>query len=93
MIIFKLDFLPVYYQACKGDSPLLSGLKTLGLASVALSAIVGGIIVEKSQRYSPPLWFGWCIMIVGTALLTTVNENTWSMTVIGFTVLAGCGIG
>ena len=87
------DFIPIYYQACKGSSPLVSGLQTLGLACIAPSAIVGGIIVTASQKYRPPIWCGWCLCILGTALLSTVRYNTAASVTVGYSVLLGCGIG
>ncbi|KAH9920285.1 MFS general substrate transporter [Fomitopsis serialis] len=86
-------FIPIYYQACKGSSPLLSGVQTLGLAAIAPAAIVGGVMVGISQKYRPPLWAGWCLTIIGFGLLTTITANDPSARTIGFSVIAGSGIG
>ena len=87
------DFVPIYYQACKGSSPLFSGVQTLGLAANVVAAIAGGITVGITQKYRPPLWLGWCLIIVGSALLTTVGADTKTGTCVGYTVILGVGIG
>ncbi|GJJ10742.1 hypothetical protein Clacol_004969 [Clathrus columnatus] len=86
-------FIPVYYQACKGASPILSGVETLGFAVIAPAAIVGGILVNVSQKYRPWLWVGWCLMIIGSALMTTVKATTPTGHVVGLTAIVGFGIG
>ncbi|GJJ10843.1 hypothetical protein Clacol_005071 [Clathrus columnatus] len=86
-------FIPVYYQACKGASPILSGVETLGFAVIAPSAVVGGIIVKKAQKYRPCLWIGWSLMVIGSGLMTTVKATTPTGHVIGLTVITGFGLG
>ena len=90
---FVLDFIPIYYQACKGATPLTSGVQTLGLAAIAPAAVVGGAVVGISQKYRPPLWAGWCFTMVGFGLLTTITVDDSSARMIGFRIIAGCGIG
>ncbi|KAF8996786.1 MFS general substrate transporter [Cyathus striatus] len=86
-------FIPVYYQACKGSSPLKSGVETLGLAIVAPASVIAGISVVVSQKYRPGLWFGWVLAIVGCALMSTVEADTSTGRVVGYTVIVGIGVG
>lgn len=87
------DFVPIYWQACKGSSPLLSGVQTLGLAANVPAAILGGILVGITQKYRPPLWAGWCLIIIGSSLLTTVSADARARIYVGYTVVLSVGIG
>lgn len=75
---------------------MTSGILTLGLASIAPSAVLSGISVKVLKYYRPQIWIGWCLMIIGIPLFTTIDSNTSSGKVVGFIVIygvgAGCGI-
>ncbi|KAF8986394.1 MFS general substrate transporter [Cyathus striatus] len=86
-------FIPIYYQACKGSSPLKSGVETLGLAIIAPASIIAGINVVASQKYRPGLWLGWTLATVGASLMTTVHANTSTGRVVGYTIIVGVGAG
>lgn len=87
------DFIPIYYQGCKDSSPLTSGVQMLGFASISPASIVAGVTVVATQKYRPSLWFGWCLTIVGTVLISTVHADTSSAVMIGYTIVTGVGAG
>jgi hypothetical protein len=88
------DWLPVYFQGCKDASPIASGVDAFGLSfSISPSSIITGITVQKTNKYRPQLWFAWCLMILGTGLLSHLDENGSRSQSYGFQVLAGIGIG
>ncbi|KAJ7575284.1 MFS general substrate transporter [Mycena floridula] len=86
-------YLPAYFQACKGASPLRSGVLALGGSALAPSAIVAGVLVKRTSRYRPQMWTGWVLILIGLGLLLLVDESTGLGSVIGFTVILGVGIG
>lgn len=89
-----LDYVPVYFQACKGASPVGAGVDQLGVALVlAPSGIISGASVNKTQKYRPQLWLSWILLTLGTGLLSTLNEDTPKGHAIGFEVLVAVGIG
>ncbi|KAM5530941.1 hypothetical protein V8D89_015386 [Ganoderma adspersum] len=89
-----LYYLPVYYQACKDASPLTSSVDVLGLfASVGPPTIIVGASIAKTNRYRPQLWIGWCFILVGLGLMSSVTESTSRATAIGFQIPIGVGIG
>jgi hypothetical protein len=87
------DFLPVYFQSCKDASAIRSALLGLGVAALAPAAIVAGVAVSKTQRYRPQMWAGWCIIIVGLGLLSTVRQDTPTLRTFFFGVITGVGLG
>ncbi|EIN09177.1 Mfs1.2 [Punctularia strigosozonata HHB-11173 SS5] len=92
--ITLLYYLPVYYQACKDASPTASGVDLFGLCfSTGPVSILVGASIAKLRRYRPQLWLGWCLIIVGLALMSTVSENTSKAASVGYQVVTGCGIG
>ncbi|KAI0751912.1 Mfs1.1 [Daedaleopsis nitida] len=89
-----LDYLPVYYQACKDASPTSSGIDLLGLCfSTGTVSIVVGASIARTKRYRPQLWFAWCLTLVGVGLISTITEDTSKAASIGYQVLPGLGIG
>ncbi|KAJ3019302.1 hypothetical protein NUW54_g122 [Trametes sanguinea] len=89
-----IDYLPVYYQACKDASPAASGIDLFGLCfSTGPMAIITGISIGKSKVYRPQLWVGWCLITVGVGLMNTITEDSHRSLSIGFQIVAGIGIG
>ncbi|KAJ7666622.1 major facilitator superfamily domain-containing protein [Mycena polygramma] len=86
-------FLPVYFQGCKDASAIHSAVLGLGVAALAPAAIVAGVLVSKTQRYRPQMWAGWCIIILGLALLSTVREDTPIGRTVFFGAVTGVGLG
>ncbi|KAJ6468281.1 Mfs1.2 [Mycena sanguinolenta] len=87
-------YLPVYYQACKGATPLKSGIYMLAL-SLALgpSVVFAGISVSKFKRYRPQLWFGWGLFALGMGVCITLGSNTALSHGIGIPVIFGVAAG
>ena len=86
--------MPVYYQACKEASPIASSVDLLGLfVSVGPPTIIAGASVAKTNRSRPQLWIGWCFILIGLGLMSSVTESTSRATSIGFQVPIGVGVG
>ncbi|KAF9236868.1 MFS general substrate transporter [Melanogaster broomeanus] len=86
-------YFPVFFQGCKGASPVMSGVYGLGGSALAPAAIVSGLLVKKTGRYRPQIWVGWCILLVGLGLMSTLRANTSPAFAVGFSVIVGIGIG
>ncbi|KAF9236982.1 MFS general substrate transporter [Melanogaster broomeanus] len=52
-----------------------------------------GLLVKKTGRYRPQIWVGWCILLVGLGLMSTLRANTSPAFAVGFLVIIGIGIG
>ncbi len=85
--------MPVYYQGCKDASPTKSGLLSLSMSVLAPASIVAGSQVTRTQRYRPQMWAGWCMILIGLGLYTTLKTQDNIGHAVGFSVIVGVGIG
>ncbi|KAI0677757.1 MFS general substrate transporter [Trametes maxima] len=86
-------YMPVYYQGCKDASPTRSGVLSLGTAVLAPASIVAGSQVTRTQRYRPQMWIGWCLVLIGLGLFTTLKTQDNVGHAVGFSVIIGVGTG
>ncbi|KAI0741189.1 iron permease [Earliella scabrosa] len=88
-------YLPVYFQACKDASPLLSGVYVLPVTlPCAFVALVAGIVIKKTEKYRPINFAGWILMLIGFGLCTLLKAGSpmavW--VIIQLVVSSGLGI-
>lgn len=87
-------YLPIWFQAIKGDSAVASGIHLLPqVIALVISSIVTGVLTSRTGYYTPFLLIGICITAVGTGLLTTLNVGTTMGMWIGYQILYGWGFG
>ena len=80
-------------QAVKNYDGIRSGIFMLGLAAIAPSALMGSLSVKIFQRYRPQIWTGWCLELIGLALLTTIKIDTPAGATVGYCAIYGLGAG
>ena len=87
-------FLPLYFQAVLGASPLLSGVYLFPFVlSLSFMAAGTGIFIRKTGQYLPPIWFGMFFMTLGFGLYIDLPASpSWARIVI-FQIIAGLGVG
>ncbi|KAJ7838312.1 iron permease [Mycena leptocephala] len=87
-------WLPLYFQACKDASPISAGIDLFAMTfTLGPVAVLGGLVVQTTGRYRQPMWFGWIAIIIGTALLSRLDENSALSTSSIFQVILGVGMG
>jgi len=87
-------YLPLYFQAVLGATPLLSGVYLLPLAlSLSLTSGVTGIWIKKTGKYLPAIWFGMAVMALGIGLFVDLDATANWAKIIIFQILAGIGVG
>ncbi|PPR05628.1 hypothetical protein CVT26_009350 [Gymnopilus dilepis] len=87
-------YIPVYFQACKGHSPIRSGVDLLPYSfSVAPAAIFIGATTSVFQRYRIQNILSWCFVLVGLGLQTTLHVSSAVRNWVGFEFIAGIGFG
>ncbi|PON22595.1 major facilitator superfamily transporter [Trichoderma gamsii] len=70
-------FLPIYFQAVKGLTPLRSGVNTLpNVAGGLVFAILGGVLLSKFGRYKPIHLAGFAITTASFGLLSILDANS-----------------
>ncbi|EJF60042.1 MFS general substrate transporter [Dichomitus squalens LYAD-421 SS1] len=87
-------YIPVYFQACKGASPMRSSVDTLPIALVISPfAILCGVTTKITQTYRPINLLGWVLSIIGFGLLTLLRPTTPMGQLVGFQFLMAAGVG
>ena len=87
-------FLPLYFQAVLGATPILSGVYLFPFVlSLSLTSMVAGIFIKKTGQYLPPIWLGMIFMAIGFGLFVDLpSDRTWAR-IFPFQVIAGLGVG
>ena len=87
-------YLPVWFQAIKGDSAEQSGIHILPqIIALVVASILTGVLTSRVGYYTPFLIFGICASAIGAGLLTTLRIDTTVGQWIGYQILYGWGFG
>jgi Na+/melibiose symporter-like transporter len=87
-------YLPFYFQAVLGASPILSGVYLFPFViSLSLMSAATGVFIRKTGQYLPPIWFGLVFMTLGFGLyIDFPSYASWPRIII-FQIIAGLGVG
>ncbi|MBS4751873.1 MFS transporter [Nocardioides sp. zg-ZUI104] len=87
-------YLSQYFQTSRGMSPTEAGLMSIAMVGgLLVSSIVSGKIITRTGRWKRWLVSGMVLLIVGIALLGTIDATT-SLWIVGlFMALVGLGVG
>lgn len=87
-------YLPLYFQAVRGLTPILSGVYILPSAlSLSFASIATGIFIRKTGLYLPPIWFGLFFMTLGMGLFINYDATSGLAKIIVFQIILGIGVG
>ncbi|KAF2681833.1 multidrug resistance protein fnx1 [Lentithecium fluviatile CBS 122367] len=87
-------FLPLYFQAVLGATPILSGVYLLPTAlSLSFLSAFTGIFIKKTGQYLPCIWFGFFMMTLGFGLFIDLGPNSSWAKIIIYQIIAGIGVG
>jgi MFS family permease len=87
-------FLPLYFQAVLGATPILSGVYLLPTAlSLSFLSAFTGVFIKKTGQYLPPIWFGLFFMTLGVGLFINLGPNSGWAKIIIYQIIAGVGVG
>jgi hypothetical protein len=87
-------YLPIYFQAVKGASAVLSGVYLLPLILFQLvCAGASGGVVQKIGYTIPITLFASVFLSTGTGLLSLLQPGTSTARWVGFQILVGIGFG
>ncbi|OJJ31224.1 hypothetical protein ASPWEDRAFT_119448 [Aspergillus wentii DTO 134E9] len=89
-----LYYLPLYYQAVKEYSPILSGVALFPESlTVAPSAMVVGFLCTKFGRYRWAIWAGWALSTLGLGLICLIKPDSSVPAWIFLNLVPGLGLG
>jgi len=87
-------FLPLYFQAVKGASPLQSGLLILPITVVqAVVSVAAGGFIRYTGRYLELIWIGMAGTCLGFGLFIKLGVNSSLVEIVLFEIVAGVGVG
>ncbi|ORY28958.1 major facilitator superfamily domain-containing protein [Naematelia encephala] len=93
-VISTMSYLPTFMQATRHQSAINSAISTLPYSiGMAVFAIVGSVVVQKTGRLKWALCFGPAVSAVGAGLLFTISANTSYAKIAGFQVIGSLGVG
>ncbi|KAL8704544.1 MAG: hypothetical protein Q9201_002279 [Fulgogasparrea decipioides] len=95
MILWSLlYYLPLYYEAVKGFSPIVSGVALFPQTfTVAPACVVVGVLITVTGRYRWAIWSGWVLTVLGTGLLYLLDVHTSTLAWVFLNLVGGLGIG
>jgi len=89
-----LYYEPLYYEAVKGYSPILTGVALFPATfTVAPAAMITGIFIASSGKYRWGTWVGWILTTFGIGLLTFMKVNTSVPAWVFINLVPGVGMG
>ncbi|CAG9953673.1 unnamed protein product, partial [Clonostachys rosea f. rosea IK726] len=87
-------YVPLYFQFVRGDGPLDAGVRLLPLVIfLVVFSMINGVFMPRLPYYGPWYIVGSALVLVGSALMCTVGENTPNAPIYGFMILVGAGAG
>ncbi|KAL9092541.1 MAG: hypothetical protein Q9165_004345 [Trypethelium subeluteriae] len=89
-----LYYLPLYYEAVKGYTPIISGIALFPECfTTAPAAVVAGTVVAITGRFRWATWSGWTILTIGSGLLILLRVDSSIPAWIFLNLPSGLGAG
>jgi MFS family permease len=93
-VFIPIYFLPIYFQFTRGDTALDSGVHLLPYIMLMIFAVISnGAILSAYGYYMPWYTAGGILVVIGGALLYTIDASTSLSKIYGYSVLVGFGDG
>ncbi|KAJ5740443.1 hypothetical protein N7493_000315 [Penicillium malachiteum] len=87
-------YLPIYFQAVKDDSPIMSGVSLLPtIVMQIIFAVMSGTLIGRLGYYTPWTIFSGITNSIGAGLLSTFTPHTSTGKWIGYEVIFGASRG
>ncbi|KAL4789636.1 major facilitator superfamily domain-containing protein [Aspergillus venezuelensis] len=86
--------LPLFFQFTRGDGALDAGVRLLPfIILMVVTILANGALLSKLGYYMPWYLIGGLLVVAGGALMYTVDLDTSTSRIYGYTVLMGLGVG
>ena len=94
LMYWEIYFLPVYFQAVLGSTPVRSGLQLLPtVIPLMVFGAIGGGTMQKFGRYRPIHHAGFALMAIGFGLFTLLDAHSSTVMWIIFQIIFAAGTG
>ncbi|KAJ7669855.1 iron permease [Mycena polygramma] len=92
--IAMIYYLPVFFQACFGATPLRSAVYFLPAALTTTPfGFLAMLCITYMKKYRLVNSAAWCVSIIGFGLFSTVREDASTGQWVGYQILCALGIG
>lgn len=87
-------YVPLFFQSVKLQTPLASAISMLpSCCGVIGFALLSGVAVEMTRRYTWQFWASWVFIAVGLGLFSLMSTASSVAETAGFQLVAGVGLG
>ena len=87
-------YLPQYFQIAHGMTPTHAGLMTIAMVGgLVVSSLTSGRVISRTGRWKRYLVGGMVLVVIGLALLGTIDDSTSLVRVGAFMAVLGVGLG
>ena len=87
-------FIPLFFQFVRNDSALEAGVRLLPFICILIFfVILNGSVMSKTGYYTPWYLWGGILIVIGSALMYTVDDSASNSRIYGYTVLLAAGSG
>ncbi|GAP88446.1 putative major facilitator superfamily transporter [Rosellinia necatrix] len=87
-------YLPIYFQAIRGSSPIISGVQNLPFILAAMAGALGaGVFISATGLSTLVMILGAGVGVLGCGLCYTFDIHTSIGKWIGYEIIAGFGLG
>ena len=85
---------PLFFQLTRDNSALDAGVRLLPLiVFLVFFTFMNGGLMAKAGYYMPWFLAGGIFVVIGSALMFTVNQDTSTAKIYGYTIILGAGVG
>ncbi|EHK97156.1 putative HC-toxin efflux carrier TOXA [Glarea lozoyensis 74030] len=86
--------IPLFFQLTRGDSALKAGIRLLPfIVFLVVFTFMNGGLMAKLGYYMPWFLVGGIFVVIGSALMFIVDQDTSTAKIYGFSILLGSGVG
>ena len=94
LLYYLILFLPVYFQAVKGMSPIKSGVEFLPSSTISVfTGVISGRVLSKTGRYRLIHFIAFAFMSIGLGLFSRFDADTSRAEYICVQVIFALGLG
>lgn len=93
-IFIPVYFIPIFFQFTKGDRALDAAVRLLPfMFMLVFFSLLNGAAMGKDGHYTPWYLFASVLVVIGSALMYTVDENSSTPRIYGYSAILGIGAG